>query len=298
MNVVVLMYKQTHRAKQAMSTSLINFRIAAREPWVNLYCSTDSVQCVIDRLSDSARRVRNAQCGNRGGQTRVASALAYLRFQFTADVCIGEGLATFGPNDVETLVTTAPRNLSTLTCPERAGYNVYHALPFVLDQATPFSLENICELHARIGQGIIANAGRFRTVGSAPLGSTRQYKVPEAIEGSLRDLVDSVNTLCLDNTATDEDTIKIASAFYAAFLMIHPFSDGNGRVARLCLSWLLKDRFVVPVSLAVGGLDGRQIVLQCLESTETWDGKPSQLARYVLNCASDTAVSVAFAADV
>jgi fido (protein-threonine AMPylation protein) len=181
---------------------------------------------------------------------------------------------------------------------ERAGYNVFHAMPFVLDRETVrFSVANILALHAKIGAGSMDGAGELRTKFAAPIGSRRLYKHPQAIASSLSDLVHSVDAAM--PFESDERAIVIASAFFAEFLAIHPFRDGNGRVARLCISWLLKDRFVVPISLAAcGHLDSRDTILQCLDAPECWDGRPSQLARFVLECAVDTAASVAFSADI
>lgn len=49
-----------------------------------------------------------------------------------------------------------------------------------------------------------------------------------------------------------EETTKYGVCFFHQFLYIHPFLNGNGRVARVLLSYLLSKFTVVPLSLYTG----------------------------------------------
>ena len=274
------------------------FKIAEQKAW-DLFtpcCRSESVQTVMTRLASATAKVRAAL---EGESRSVRGAMQFLRYVYTADVIRGEGLADFDADRVEALVSAPRGSLLDMTKAERAGYNVFHAMAFVLDTDTPFTVENIRRLHAMVGGGgLIPDAGEYRTRHAAPVGSSLMYRAPDAIESSLRNLVKRFEDVVAFDWDTDEDAIMGSSQFIAEFLSIHPFRDGNGRVARLCLSWMLKRRFIVPISLACGGRMSEGIFLQCLEATDCQSGKPSQLARYVLECASDTATGVVYASDL
>jgi Fic family protein len=80
-----------------------------------------------------------------------------------------------------------------------------------------------------------------------------------------------------------EKIIKIAAEFLNRFLYIHPYSNGNGRVARILTSYLLSRVSVVPVSLTEGSQ--RQTYLDCLRqihSTGNLDQPPIALATLLL----------------
>ncbi|CAG8805235.1 6934_t:CDS:1, partial [Gigaspora rosea] len=82
-----------------------------------------------------------------------------------------------------------------------------------------------------------------------------------------------------------EEAIKYGACFLAYFLLIHPFINGNGRVARLLLSYLLSRFTVVPLSLYTGPKT-RDIYLQCLREAQWYQEsfKPSALATFILEC--------------
>ena len=266
-----------------------NHEIADHPLWRPFYCHTETVDQLLERTDEAVRKVRTHNCA-----ALVSGALHYLRALYTAEVCRGEGLADFHPDEVAELA--ACDSPHTLPTPRRAGYNVYHAMPAIFDQHTPFTLANILQLHKAVGEGVVPGPGTFRRSDAAPLGPTRMYKAPPAIASSLAELVDRTNARL--PAASLRAAICMATHFYSSFLMIHPFRDGNGRIARLCLSWLLREWCVVPVSLAAGGARSRDILLQCLELGERWDGAPLQLARFVLQSAAETASNVVYAADL
>jgi Fic family protein len=81
--------------------------------------------------------------------------------------------------------------------------------------------------------------------------------------------------------------IKIAAQFLNKFLFIHPYENGNGRVARLLVSYILSSVSIVPVSLTEG--TRRDAYLTCLTDLQRIDGnqtmkttKPIALATLIL----------------
>ncbi len=78
------------------------------------------------------------------------------------------------------------------------------------------------------------------------------------------------------------ERIKIAATFLTEFLHIHPFTNGNGRIARLLISWLMADITIVPVPL-LSSSSARDTYLKCLrESRVTTPFRPDNLARLIL----------------
>lgn len=96
----------------------------------------------------------------------------------------------------------------------------------------------ILDIHSIILQNIdAANAGRYRTVPVRIAGShvimPNAVKVPDLMKDFIK---------WLHNT--EKDSIETAVEAHFKFVSIHPFTDGNGRTARLLMNLILmQDRF-------------------------------------------------------
>ncbi|MFH2019366.1 MAG: Fic family protein [bacterium] len=94
--------------------------------------------------------------------------------------------------------------------------------------------EKILELHRLILQSIDdSSAGRYRT-GSVRIAGSRvimpnALKVPRLMEELVKWLVQKQNA----------NPVEVAVETHLRLVSIHPFADGNGRVARLLMNWLL-----------------------------------------------------------
>ncbi len=71
--------------------------------------------------------------------------------------------------------------------------------------------------------------------GTSPLDAALVTPPPEYLDGLLADLVAFVNR-------TDIDAVTQAAVAHAQFEVIHPYGDGNGRVGRVLVGWILTRR--------------------------------------------------------
>ena len=66
---------------------------------------------------------------------------------------------------------------------------------------------------------------------------------PEAVDENLKSLIDEVNEVKI----TDKNALKVISYLHCWFESIHPFADGNGRVGRILLNYLLITNNLPPI---------------------------------------------------
>jgi Fic family protein len=122
--------------------------------------------------------------------------------------------------------------------------------------AERLSVDVLHDWHRRLLRGphgwLPANmVGRFRTAqgwigGTSPLDAALVPAPPEAVPGLMDDLVEFVNR-------PDVDPVTQAAIAHAQFECIHPYGDGNGRIGRVLVGWLLTRRLdlSVPPPLSV-----------------------------------------------
>lgn len=115
--------------------------------------------------------------------------------------------------------------------------NLAGAYNFVRDLATgkaPFSKANILDLHRLVLKGIDdEEAGRFRTSAVKIAGAEHSPTDPLLVESEMEKLVE---WLSLHHEA---HVLAVAAAAQWRLTNIHPFRDGNGRVARLLSNFIL-----------------------------------------------------------
>jgi Fic family protein len=144
--------------------------------------------------------------------------------------------------------------------------------------AGPLTVDSLCRWHRTLMTGSPTPAqhvGAVRTEqgwigGTSPLDAHLVTPPPDEVPGLLDDLVAYVN---LD----DVDPVSQAAIAHAQFEIIHPFADGNGRVGRVLIAWVLVRRLSLvtapPVSTGiaadVGGY-GSGLVLFRMGDHNTW----------------------------
>ncbi len=104
--------------------------------------------------------------------------------------------------------------------------------------------ENLCELHKRVNKGIEEEMtlGKYKTVQNY-IGNihTSSYLF---IEERMQELLDWIK-----KAFQKIDDYEVAFQSHAQFEIIHPFVDGNGRVGRLLLAWLLMYKGYSPLAI-------------------------------------------------
>ncbi len=120
---------------------------------------------------------------------------------------------------------------------------------------------------------------------SAETGRVHHYAPPSDVPGEMSRLVD---TLSSEAFANSHPVIQAAYAHYA-FVSIHPFADGNGRVARALASAFLYRNPGVPLVIFA---DQRNAYLDSLEAADTGDA--TDFVRFVRDRAAETADLVLF----
>ena len=105
-----------------------------------------------------------------------------------------------------------------------------------LDELDPYSIDDLLVAHSVMVRGLRDDAGEFR---SRPVGVVDSHGNILHF-GTLPAYVPQLVAELLDWTEHDENPLLIKSCvFHYEFELIHPFSDGNGRVGRLWHTLLL-----------------------------------------------------------
>lgn len=130
--------------------------------------------------------------------------------------------------------------------------------------ADPVSVELFHDWHRRLMRGPhgwlpAEMVGRFRTAqgwigGTSPLDAALVTAPPEAVPALMEDLVGYLRR-------TDVDPVTQAAVAHAQLECIHPYGDGNGRIGRVLIGWLLVRRLgltlpppvSVPIAVDRGG---------------------------------------------
>ncbi|PKY57292.1 hypothetical protein RhiirA4_549595 [Rhizophagus irregularis] len=145
-----------------------------------------------------------------------------------------------------------------------------------IDNFTPLLAK---QLNQHICNGLIDDAGQYRIKYVMPAQENFVYMSPYLIEDRMNELFRQCREKFKKEGLQLEEAVKFGACFYSHFLSIHPFMNGNGRVARLLLSYLLSRFTAVPFSLYIG-TKTRDVCLQCLRESRSFT--PNALAALIL----------------
>ena len=85
----------------------------------------------------------------------------------------------------------------------------------------------------------VIHAGHYKTRPNSVItryGDRFEYASPEETPGLMSDLVDWYNTAEQEGKLSP---VELAALFHYRYIRIHPFEDGNGRIARLMVNYIL-----------------------------------------------------------
>ncbi|MDR3107614.1 MAG: Fic family protein [Bifidobacteriaceae bacterium] len=105
-----------------------------------------------------------------------------------------------------------------------------------MDSFDPFSLESFLDAHRLVMNGLLPDAGSFRTVDvevvNADQAVLHQGAAPELVRPGMAQLFEWASQ-------TDTHPLLASSATHFMIEFIHPFRDGNGRIGRLWQTLML-----------------------------------------------------------
>ena len=113
--------------------------------------------------------------------------------------------------------------------------------------------------------------GGFKTQPNNPTrpdGSIHEYCPPIQVESEIDRLVDLYGAF---QDTCDCYSLLVAAWLHHRFTQIHPFQDGNGRVARALLTWHLAKEGYLPIVIS---RDDRKRYVDCLEAADAGDLDP------------------------
>lgn len=118
---------------------------------------------------------------------------------------------------------------------EATGHAKAYDFLYKLTKKDPVSEENILKIHRLFyGQIDRANAGAWRKVRVFISGSRRVLPAPEKVPGLMSAFAKWMNA-----NEGRIHPVEFAALVHQKFVYIHPFVDGNGRVARLLMNLVL-----------------------------------------------------------
>ena len=107
------------------------------------------------------------------------------------------------------------------------AYNAYERL----SQINPFAIDDLKQMHGIMTKYLVDEAGEFRRGEEGVFSGDRCiFMAPPArlVPKLMKNLFDWLNSY-----SNEIHPLIMASVFHYEFVFIHPFSDGNGRMARL-----------------------------------------------------------------
>ncbi|HPJ46133.1 MAG TPA: Fic family protein [Tenuifilaceae bacterium] len=123
--------------------------------------------------------------------------------------------------------------------------DLYNAYEFIFEN--PLNLENLKKAHSILSSNLLPEIeqGRIRNNPMFVINEKDQIEyvaaepmiVMQEIEKFFYDI-----EILLNNTLSEKEIFYFASFIHLVFVKIHPFQDGNGRMARLIEKWFLKEK--------------------------------------------------------
>jgi Fic family protein/molecular chaperone DnaK (HSP70) len=160
---------------------------------------------------------------------------------------------------------------------QRAALNSQHAYDWMLEsRASVFSDTEgfIRHLNSLLMHGLLDDAGKYRS-GPVKISGT-EFLPPSAV--AVPDMMRQLATE-IKNAGGDRSAVELAATAHTKFVWIHPFSDGNGRTARLLLNSILLARGLPHIVI---NFDDRERYMDALVAADGGDLSP--FLELILEC--------------
>ena len=234
------------------------------------YVYSRSQQTVLDELAKRVSDLRAAGSLTPGVLYKIRK---YFRIKniYHSNAIEGNTLALGETRQVvEMGMTLTGKSLKDQAEAKNLGQATDYLEDLVSNPTQPIMERDIREIHHLVLKGVDdADAGRYRTVPVEISGSDFPPPGPESIPAKMRE----VGSWLAEATVPGE---RFASAYgilagaaaHTWFVHVHPFIDGNGRVARLLMNLVLM-RFGIPI--AIISRDDRLRYYDALETAQSSD---------------------------
>lgn len=154
--------------------------------------------------------------------------------------------------------------------------NLSHALDMFEQLADgenrPILAVDVRAIHGAILKGIDdENAGTYRSSHVKISGSKFTPPAPELVATEMDEFTQWLSSVTDPSKPLDIDPVVLACAAHAWFVYIHPFTDGNGRTARIIMNLVLM-RYRYPIGIIT--IDDRERYYDALEESQSSDLTP------------------------
>lgn len=273
-------------------------------PWIYTLNPSCAAQNPPDKMLAEITEFYSTVNSKRGSLNEdEAGAVDYMKVQFFKELCELEMTTCLDEDAITKYIMDIiePEEASCACCPLRCGYhscvdsklhtkilNVISAFENAAKH-TELTVDFIKAINKKVGEGLF-EGGLYRSKDVAPLGYASSY-IPYKLVSSRLDTLVAFWTEHFQSSASLESVIKLSAVFFAEFLRIHPFVNGNGRTVRLLLQWLLKDFCFTPFSVYApcvvpegsGTQSCRSTYLKVLNNAQLYGSKDYDvLATYLL----------------
>lgn len=129
------------------------------------------------------------------------------------------------------------------------GAAVKHLEDVLLPEQHPHSVDRLLELHSILLTDLEPTAGQFRNTRVMIAGAAFQPPRPELIPQLIEGLFAAISQ------SSSSNVVKVASWAHWAIARVHPFTDGNGRIARLWQDLILLRARLAPAIIRLQDRD-------------------------------------------